>query len=265
MLSQTDVRQFNEQGFLVLRGCVPEASAREASQAIWADLMARHDVTEDASTWRGQYVNFGATALKGRDTMLSEAMREVFDDLLGISRWRSDHDSKSGGTVFASLPRIEQDHAWSVAGEWHWDQGENRHLPDYTGIQACTLLTDMAHRDGGTLFVSGSHYAVAAHFHRTRGRFSDNYSAKRMQSFFSTEEWFRDLDGGSVPKADRVATFMDRTTTVDGVPLRVHEMTGRPGDVYFLHPLLVHAGPPNGGRHPRIMHRSFAWRPPEKA
>ena len=149
--------------------------------------------------------------------------------------------------------------------EWHWDQGENRHLPDYTGIQACTLLTDMAHRDGGTLFVSGSHYAVAAHFHRTRGRFSDNYSAKRMQSFFSTEEWFRDLDGGSVPKADRVATFMDRTTTVDGVPLRVHEMTGRPGDVYFLHPLLVHAGPPNGGRHPRIMHRSFAWRPPEKA
>ena len=148
MLNQTDIRQFKEQGYLVVRDCVPEASARGASQAIWTDLMARHDVTEDSSTWRGQYVNFGATALKGRDTMLSEAMREVFDDLLGIGRWRSDHDSKSGGTVFASLPRIEQDHAWSVAGEWHWDQGENRHLPNYTGIQACTLLTDMAHRGG---------------------------------------------------------------------------------------------------------------------
>ena len=86
-----------------------------------------------------------------------------------------------------------------------------------------------------------------------------------MQSFFATEEWFRDLDDGTVPKADRVATFMDRTSTVDGVSLRVHEMTGKPGDVYFLHPLLVHAGPPNGGRRPRIMHRSFAWRPQEKA
>ena len=185
MLSQNDMRQFNEQGFLVVRDCVPEASAREASEAIWADLMARHDVTEDPRTWRGQYMNFGASALKGRDTMLSDPMRGIFDELLGEGRWRSDHESKSGGVVFASLPRGGQDDAWSVAGEWHWDQGENRHLPSYTGMQACTLLTDMAHRDGGTLFVSGSHHAVAAHYHRTRGRFSDNYSAKRMQSFFS--------------------------------------------------------------------------------
>ena len=265
MLSQTDIRHFNEQGFLVVRGCVPEACAREASEAIWADLMVRHDVTQDSSTWHGQYMNFGATALQGRDTMLSEAKREVLDDLLGDGRWRSDHGSKSGGTVFASLPQNGADDAWAMKGDWHWDLGEIRHLPGYTGVLACTLLTDTAHRDGGTLFVSGSHHAVAAHFHRTRGRFSDNHSAKRMQSFFTTEEWFRDLDGGTVPNVDRVATFMDRTTTVDGVSLRVHEMTGKPGDVYFLHPLLVHAGPPNGGRCPRIMHRSFAWRLPEEA
>ena len=265
MLSETDIRQFNEQGFLVVRDCVPVAGAREASEAIWADLMARHDVTEDSSTWRGQSMNFGATALKGRDTMLSERMRGVFDDLLGVGRWRSDHGRKRGGTVFASLPRNGQDDAWALQGEWHWDQGENRHLPNYTGLQACTLLTDMQHRDGGTLFVSGSHHAVAAHFHRTRGRFSDNYSAKRMQSFFNTEKWFCDLDRGTVPKADRVATFMERTSTVEGISLRVHEMTGKPGDTYFLHPLLVHAGPPNGGRRPRIMLRSFAWRPPQNA
>ena len=65
MLSETDIRQFNEQGFLVVRDCVPVACAREASEAIWADLMARHDVTEDPGTWHGQYMNFGATALKG--------------------------------------------------------------------------------------------------------------------------------------------------------------------------------------------------------
>jgi len=147
------------------------------------------------------------------------------------------------GSVFASLPRNGPDDAWVLKGEWHWDQGENRHLPNYTGVQACTLLTDMQHRDGGTLFVSGSHHAVVAHFHRTRGRFSDNYSAKRMQSFFNTEKWFCDLDRGTVPKADRVASFMERTSTVEGVSLRVHEMTGKPGDTYFLYPLLVHAGP----------------------
>ena len=260
MLSQTDIRQFTEQGFVVVRGCVSEADAREAGATIWTDLMARYDVTEDEGTWRGQYFSFGATAMEGRETMLSERMARVLDDLMGAGRWRSDYRRKRHGTVFASLPRTSEDNAWTVAGDWHWDQGENRHLPAYTGLQVCTLLTEAEHRDGGTLFVSGSHHVVAAHFHRTRGQFSDNYSAKRMQSFFSTEDWFRDLDGGTVPEKDRVATFMDRTTTVGGIPLRVYEMTGKPGDVYVLHPLLVHAGPRNGGRSPRIMHRSFVWR-----
>lgn len=261
MLSEADIRQFNEQGFLVVRECVPEARARQASAAIWTDLMARYDVTEDSNTWHGQYLNFAATALKGQDTMLSGTMRRVFDDLLGEGRWRSDQETRSRGTVFASLPRSAEDDAWALAGEWHWDHGEIRHLPSHTGVQASTLLTNMAHRGGGTLFVSGSHHAVARHFHRTRGRFSDNYSAKRMQSFFKTQEWFRDLDGGTVPKANRVATYMERTSTVDGIALRVHEMTGKPGDAYFMHPLLVHAGPANGARTPRIMLRSVAWRP----
>lgn len=265
MLSQTDIRQFNEQGFVVVRGCVSEADAREAGAAVWADLLERYDVAEEPGTWHGQYFSFGGTALKGSEAMVSERMTEVLDTLLGAGCWRTDYRSKRSGTVFASLPRPGGRDAWTVAGDWHWDQGENRHLPTYTGLQVCTLLSETSHRDGGTLFVSGSHHAVAAYFHRTRGRFSDNYSAKRMQSFFSTREWFRDLDGGTVPKEDRVAAFMDRTSTIDGISLRVHEMTGKPGDVYLLHPLLVHAGPPNGGRWPRIMHRSFAWRPPHAA
>ena len=261
MLSQDDIRQFNEEGFLAVRDCMPEADALEAGAAIRADLLARYDVGDDPRTWRGQYFSFGAAALKGLGTMPSERMARTLDDLLGAGRWRTDHLSKRGGTVFASLPRDGSD-TWALCGEWHWDQGENRHLPAYTGLQVCTVLTEAAHRDGGTLFVRGSHHAVAAHFHRTRGRFSDNYSVKRMQSFFNTEEWFRDLDGGNVPEEDRVAMFMDRTSTVDGIALGVREMTGKPGDVYFLHPLLVHAGAPNGGRRPRIMQRSFAWRPP---
>lgn len=262
MTSRTDLRQFSEQGFLAVRDCVPEADAHRARDAIWADLTARYDVTDDPGTWRGQYLNCRATALKGLGTMPSARMSRVLDDLLGEGLWRSDHETRSCGTVFASLPRNGAGDAWTVAGDWHWDQGENRHLPRYTGLQVCTLLSDADHGAGGTLFVSGSHHFVAAHYERTRGRFSDNYSAARMQSFFRTEEWFRELDGGAVPKAARVATFMERATTVDGIGLRVHEMTGKAGDAYFLHPLLVHAGPPNRGRGPRIMHRSTVWCPP---
>jgi hypothetical protein len=52
---------------------------------------------------------------------------------------------------------------------------------------------------------------------------------------------------------DRVAAFMERATDVDGVPLRVHEMTGEPGDAYLLHPLLAHSAAPNALDAPRVM------------
>jgi hypothetical protein len=38
---------------------------------------------------------------------------------------------------------------------------------------------------------------------------------------------------------DGYVVVMDRETIVDGVPLRVVELTGEPGDMVFCHPLTV--------------------------
>ena len=53
--------------------------------------------------------------------------------------------------------------------------------------------------------------------------------------------------------ADRTAAFMDGETIVEGVPLRVVELTGEPGDMVFCHPLMVHCAAPNRGTQPRFM------------
>jgi hypothetical protein len=42
-------------------------------------------------------------------------------------------------------------------------------------------------------------------------------------------------------------------TVVDGVRLRVAELTGEPGDMVFCHPCMVHCGAPNRGDFPRFM------------
>jgi hypothetical protein len=42
-------------------------------------------------------------------------------------------------------------------------------------------------------------------------------------------------------------------TTVDGVPLRVVELTGEPGDMVFCYPVMVHCAAPNRGTRPRFM------------
>jgi hypothetical protein len=61
------------------------------------------------------------------------------------------------------------------------------------------------------------------------------------------------LTGQAPSPADRIAAFMDRETLVDGVPLRVVELTGEPGDMVFCHPVMVHCVAPNRGTRPRFM------------
>jgi hypothetical protein len=46
---------------------------------------------------------------------------------------------------------------------------------------------------------------------------------------------------------------MESETVVEGVPLRVVELTGEPGDMVFCHPLMVHTAAPNRGLWPRFM------------
>lgn len=46
---------------------------------------------------------------------------------------------------------------------------------------------------------------------------------------------------------------MDRETIVDGVPLRVVESTGEPGNMVFCHPVMVRCAGPNQGTRPCFM------------
>ena len=61
------------------------------------------------------------------------------------------------------------------------------------------------------------------------------------------------LTGLAPSPADRIAAFMDAETTVEGVPLRVVELTGEPGDMVLCHPVMVHCVAPNRGARPRFM------------
>ena len=61
------------------------------------------------------------------------------------------------------------------------------------------------------------------------------------------------LTGHAPSPADRIGAFMDSETVVEGVPLRVVELTGEPGDMVFCHPVMVHCVAPNRGTRPRFM------------
>jgi hypothetical protein len=59
--------------------------------------------------------------------------------------------------------------------------------------------------------------------------------------------------GGTLILSGSPRLVMDAETIVDGVPLRVVELTGEPGDMVFCHPVMVHCPAPNRGTRPRFM------------
>ena len=54
------------------------------------------------------------------------------------------------------------------------------------------------------------------------------------------------LTGKAPSPADRIAAFMEGETMVDGVPLRVVELTGEPGDMVSAIPPWSTAAPRTG-------------------
>jgi hypothetical protein len=63
--------------------------------------------------------------------------------------------------------------------------------------------------------------------------------------------------GGTLVRDDSdPSTRMSRfsaETDIDGLPMRVVELTGEPGDIVVAHPLTVHCAAPNCGDYPRMM------------
>jgi hypothetical protein len=64
---------------------------------------------------------------------------------------------------------------------------------------------------------------------------------------WALRSWPGDHDPG------RAARFMDRDHDADGIPVRVAELTGQPGDVVLTHPWVLHSWSYNTGSYPRMM------------
>ena len=73
------------------------------------------------------------------------------------------------------------------------------------------------------------------------------------ERFRRSDPWLMALTGHAPSPADRIAAFMDAETIVEGIPLRVVELTGEPGDMVFCHPVMVYCVASNRGTRPRFM------------
>ena len=255
-LTASDVEGFERDGYVVVRQAFPRADALEMQARWWAELELLHRIRrDDRATWRQPASDLKAAK---RDPIqagiLSPRVRGVFDDLLGKDAFEPPKDWGRTIVTFPEPPGEPPNSNWDVpTWFWHWDNPAWLHLDRPTALFVVSFIGEVAPRSGGALLLSGSPRLLLQQERRRPVSEPRDPAGKPWFALYRSHPWLMALAGEAPSPTDRVAAFMDQETVVDGVPLRVVELTGQPGDMVFCHPCMVHCGAPNRGSQPRFM------------
>jgi len=249
-LTSSDIQRFERDGYLVVRQAFSRADGLAMERQWWRELEDTHGIRrDDRSSWRQIPGDLKAAKRDpGQAKILTERVRGVFDDLLGQAAWAPPRD---WGRSIVTFPAPG---AWEVpARHWHWDNPCELHLDQPRALFVVSFIGPVAPRSGGTLILSGSPRLLIQQERQIPADPRRGLGALPWERFHRSHPWLMALTGLAPSPADRIAAFMNAETTVDGVPLRVVELTGEPGDMVFCHPVMVHCVAPNRGTRPRFM------------
>lgn len=247
-LTLSDVQRFETDGYLVVREAFAPADALAMEDRWWAELASAHGIVrDDRASWR--QIAGDLKAAKHDPTqhrILTPRVRGVLDDLLGRDAWSPPAD---WGRSIVSFP--EPGDRPPPKRLWHWDSPCELHLDGPTGLFVVSFIGQVAPGGGGTLILSGSARLLLA-WRLATGEVGRG-DARSRAAFYRSHPWLRALAEPAMSPIDRLGAFMARETHVEGVPLRVVELTREPGDMVFCHPAMVHCAAPNRGERPRLV------------
>jgi hypothetical protein len=249
-LSAAEISRFHDEGYLIVRRAFSPDDALAMQHEWWSELSEAHGIRrDDRATWRpilGDLKRAKHSPIQQR--IATPRVRGVIDDLLGAGNWRPPRD---WGRALVTFP---QPGAWDVPTElWHWDSPCGWHRDALNALFVVSFVGSVAARSGGALLLSGSPRLL---MRQEAALASDEWqgdAATRRDLFHRSHPWLMALAGKAPSPPDRIASFMEVETEIDGVPVRVVELTGEPGDMVFCHPTIVHCGGPNCGAQPRFM------------
>lgn len=225
MLTDDEIRSFENDGFVAVRGAVSPELIEPGRAELWdAVTAASGAVPDDATTWTEPVVRLDQfTSAPFRQAANTPVLRDAYDQLVGPGHWVP-RGSLGTWPVRFPVDREPGDDGWHVEASFTGDAGDLR-LSLRSRARALLMLflySDVGPDDAPTRVRVGSHLDVPA-------LLADAGDDGR--------EWFG-LCGDAVPASQKRPEAL---------------VTGAAGDVFLCHPFLVHAAQPHRGTEPRFM------------
>ena len=243
MLTADQRDEFRVTGLLRLDGAFPRAAAEAMCGRLWEFLASQYAMRRgEPSTWTvEQPARFQPVTHSGAFRPVGDGpLHAALDELLGPGQWAR---PRWWGRPLVTFP---QDGPWELpARAWHFDC-----MPVSAGqrpVQFFAFLSQVRPRGGGTLVLAGSHRLVAPYL-----GLGEAFRLDRVRTSLASHPWLRGLWKRG-DEGDRIQRYMNDGTIIDGVPLRVVELTGEPGDIILMHSDCFHAVAPNRLTEPRMM------------
>jgi hypothetical protein len=248
-MQTVDVRsRFETSGVVRLRDAFTADQAAAMRDAIWQHTARQAGLRPtDPTGWAGSPVlNWQGLSRSPvfRPLVDNESVTGALDAIFGAGGWRR---PRPGAQILFSLPEPDP---WVLPDGWHIDCGFDHATWPVPAVKVFAFANEVGPRGGGTMVLPGTHRLVDRYRQALPapvGAGKENWLA-----FIRHHPWLAHLlDGADLP--DHGRPLVDAAAEIDGVPVKVVELTGSPGDVVITHLHIVHARSPNTSTAPRLM------------
>ena len=220
VLSSTELDEFVERGFVLLRNAFDPEAAATVRQLIWKQMGLSPD---DPAGWTKPIVHLMFTLWGPEvDVCFTPRLLGAFDQLMGDGRWIK-NDEQGLGWWPVSFPGFFAPPWVKPVQGWHVDGSHFHHHLNgpQQGLLPIFIFSDIPVGGGGTCVRVGSHHATA--------------------------RVLRDAEPEGL-EANELARRVN--LVADG---EVVEVSGNAGDVALIHPFLAHARSENTGPNVRFI------------
>ena len=250
VLTALQREQFLETGMAHIPALIPKTVTDAMADRLWETLARQHRIDRRRpQTWTvARPTKLQDLKRSGAfDVMDCPELRAVLDDVFDGRGWIT---PKHWGQALVTFR--EDQTPWTVPSvAWHVDLIDQAVLtpwPHY--VRLFVLLAPVEPGGGGTVYLAGSHRLVMRLM--AQASTPDEIRCNPLREALKRQDpWITELCTGR--GEGRIERFMQLGAEIGGLPLRVAETVGGAGDLFIMHPAMLHAAAPTARPEPRLV------------